>query len=383
MVSDFFDDPENYAPSTIPYEFDWKKTYSFAELGFSDFVFNSSTSKINSTLPVYLTKGKFKSWDVELKIQAKNLGNEKVFLHFYLNNNLIRSFQIGTEDVSEYSFSIPPMPLSVGSYITIEWTNPNGNALPKGAEILVDKMQSFISPIFRDEFPSLFSSFPKNMEAKPIQILVDYELSEEEQEALDELVLILNKRPRNDYRFYFPEIFRIDGPDDLISRDVHMILVTQSPVKYSETFKNESLFKYGLDGLNYKSDELDKFFEKHKNTPLTSMELFEFQGNRILFIANNPFAVSSMKEAIDGMEDEFISNTGNLILADARHYYFFDIRQKELVAQDQMKRSAFENFWVNYRVYITLILVILLWLLLRYIYIKSQNAKKSIEDARR
>ena len=383
MPSSFFDGGKTYSPSTSVFEYDWEETYSFEDLDFQDFTLTPSQTKITQTLPVYLTKGKFKTLNVALLFRIENIEAKDTYLNFYLNNNLIQSLQIDPGESALLRFSIPPMPLSVGSYITLEWINPTEKTLSKEAKITIDGSESTISPIFRKDFPLLFSSFPKIMEGKPLQILVDYELSREELQALDDLTFLINKRPKKDYQFYLPEIIRINGPSDVVSRDAHLILITQDPSQYQEILRKESLYLYIEDGPSYKSDELDRFFEKHQDPALTSMELLELNNNRILFIVNDPKAKLSMKEAVDGMEDEIISNTGNILLADDQHYYFFDIRLKELMNQGNPKKAEFEVFWTHYRLYATLILFIGLWLLLRYIHVKSQNAKKSIEDARK
>ncbi|WP_338226445.1 hypothetical protein [Algoriphagus confluentis] len=364
------------------YDYQWKKSYPLSELDFPKLSLSANNSPFNKTLPTYLTKGFFKDWKVNLHFTVSNEESTEAYLNFLVNNNLIRTFQVKKEGAYHVEFSIPPMPLSVGSYLTLELVNGNGNSSLSSVIVDLDVEKSQISPSFRNEFPMTFSSFPKNMEGKPLKILIDYELPPAELEALADLILLINQRPDQAYPFYFPELIRVEPTGKLPEIEANFILITRSPQAYLPLVKNQSKLKYTEQGRDFQSDELDKFFQYHSREGLSSMELLALESHRILFIANDPKESQSMKEAVDGLEDEIISNTGNILLADAKHYYFFDIRLKEPTQVGAEKQAQFEQFWKKSRIYITILLMLGLVFLLRYIYFKSQHAKKSIEDAR-
>lgn len=373
---------EEIAYSLEPYEFNWKKSYSFREIDFPNILLNSDQPVYNATFPTYLTKGFYKNWTVDIHFKVNNPKNSDYYLKILVNNNLIRSYEINQGGTYETSKQIPPMPLSVGSYFTLSLVNENGKQPTEDVSVEVDLEKSQLSPTFRNDFPMTFSSFPKNMEGKPLKILIDYDLRPSELEALTDLIVLLNKRPDKAYPFYLPEIIRLKNPGDVPELNSNLILITQTPQAYTSLIKNHSKLKYTAAGKEYQSDELDRFFAHHPSVIISSMELMALDDQKLLFIVNDPLEDRSMKEAVDGMEDEIISNTGNILLADATHYYFFDIRLKEPLGLGSQKKGQFEQVWLGYRIYITILLLAGLLLLLRYIYIKSQHAKKSIEDAR-
>lgn len=364
------------------FEYKWKKNYSFDELGFPESPLKKDNSLLNKTFPTYLTKGFYKNWKVNFDFTVSNPEGSDAYLNFLVNNNLIRTFQVKQEGKYQSKFSIPPMPLSVGSFFTVELVSGTNQKVPDWVTVDIDLDNSMISPTFRNEFPMTFSSFPKNMEGKPLKILIDYDLAPSEWQALAEMILLINRRPNPDYPFYFPEIIRIDNPETLSSFDANLLLITQTPLHYTSLINNQSKLIYSEEGREFQSDELEKFFQYHSQEGLSTMELLDLGRHKMLFIVNDPKERQSMSEAVDGLEDEIISNTGNILLADAQHYYFFDIRLKESSQIMDDKKAQFELFWSGYRLYITIFLFAGLLFLLRYIYTKSQHAKKSIEDAR-
>ncbi|TNF43140.1 MAG: hypothetical protein EP311_03790 [Cytophagales bacterium] len=364
------------------FDYEWKKSYTFSELDIPTFSLGEGNTLFNKTLPTYLTKGFYKNWKVSLQFNVSNPDGTEAYLNFLANNNLIRSFQVKEEGKYSVEFTIPAIPLSVGSYLSLELIQGNERASLSSVAVEIESENSLISPSFRNEFPMTFSSFPKNMEGKPIRILQDYDLSPSELGALADLILLINDRPNKSYPFYLPEIIRLEKPGAIFDTEDNLILITQTPQAYASLVEGQSKLRYTEQGREYQSDELSRFFQRHENVPLSSMELLDLRGQKMLFIVNDPLGGDAMKEAVDGLEDEFISNTGNILLADAKHYYFFDIRLKEPLGLSVGKKDQFEQFWMGYRIYITLLLLAGLFLLLRYIYIKSQHAKKSIEDAR-
>jgi hypothetical protein len=304
-------------------------------------------------------------------------------LNFYLNNNLLRTFQLTSDYGVDEQFEIPPIVLAPGSYVTFELLAADFTGSGSSDfELKMDLEDTFLSPEYRNDFPVIFSSFPKNMEGKPIEIQYDYTLRLPELEALSGLLDILNQRPQKEYPFYLPKMTRIQGPEEVASGDRHLILLTQTPHRYEKLFKNRKKLEFTESELIHRSDEIGLFLKNHPTVPLTWMELFERDEQRILFIANDKQDGQPLLEAVDGMEDYYVTNMGNILVADPFHYYYFDIRMKELKSQKSENRENFEAFWSDYRIYLGALMLVLIVILLIYVYQKSQTAKKKIEDAR-
>ncbi|WP_111671710.1 hypothetical protein [Algoriphagus litoralis] len=373
------------AGSATVYAYDWLDTYSLAYMNFPDLHLIGEKLQVHSVnIPTYLSKAKLKSLSVHFRASHSSIpkGNRR-FLNFYLNNNLLRTFQLTANNGVDELFEIPPIVLAPGSYFTFEllpadFSGPGS----KDFDLEIDLENTLISPEYRSEFPLLFSSFPKNMEGKPLEIRYDFTLRLAELEALGNLLDILNQRPQKEYPLYFPKMTRINGPEELPMGDTHLILLTQSPEQYEEVFKNLKKIAYSPEGLSHKSDEIGLFLKNHPQTPLTWMELFARDGQHVLLISNDLQDGRPLVEAIDGIEDYYVTDMGNILVADASHYYYFDIRLKELKSQRVENRESFESFWMGYRLYLSAFLLILIVVLLLYVYQKSQTAKKKIEDAR-
>lgn len=371
--------------SPANYAYDWHDSYSLAYMNFPEIHLVGEKIQVRTVnIPTYLSKGKLKSLSVQFRASHSAIPKgSRRFLNFYLNNNLLRTFQLTSDYGVDELFEIPPIVLAPGSYLTFELLQADFEGSGSSDfELEIDLENTLISPDYRSEFPLLFSSFPKNMEGKPLEIRYDYTLRLSELEALRDLLDILNQRPQKEYPLYFPKMTRINGPTEVPVEDSHLILLTQRPEQYEEVFKNRKKLEFTPDGLIHKSDEIGLFLKNHPQVPLTWMELFERDGQHMLLIATDPQDGSPLVEAIDGIEDYYVTDMGNILVADPAHYYYFDIRMKELKSQRVENRESFESFWMGYRIYLSAFMLILIVVLLIYVYQKSQTAKKKIEDAR-
>ncbi len=370
--------PEDYA-------YDWHDSYSLAYMSIPEIQLSGEKLQVRTVnIPTYLSKGKLKTLTVQFKASHSAIAKgSRRFLNFYLNNNLLRTFQLTSDYGVEERFEIPPIVLAPGSYLTFELLPADfTGAGSSDFELEMDLENTRFMPEYRMDFPLLFSSFPKNMEGKPLEIHYDYTLRLSELKALGELLDILNQRPQKEYPLYFPKMTRISGPSEMPTDKSHVILLTQTPEGYEEVFKNRKKLEFTSSGLVHKSDEIGLFLKNHPQVPLTWMELFERDGQHVLLIATDPQDGSPLVEAIDGIEDYYVTDMVNILVADPAHYYYFDIRMKELKSQRAQNKESFEAFWSDYRIYVSALLLILIVVLLIYVYQKSQTAKKKIEDAR-
>ncbi len=371
--------------STAAYAYDLHSSYSLAYMDIPEIRLSGEKLQVRTVnIPTYLSKGKLKSITVQFEAKhTKIQQGDRRFLNFYLNNNLLRTFQLTLAYGVKEKFDIPPIVLAPGSYLTFELLAADfTGAGSSDFELEINLEETLFAPEYREDFPLLFSSFPKNMEGKPLEIRYDYTLRPSEIKALGDLLDILNQRPQKEYPLYFPKMTRINGPTEVPAEDSHLILLTQKPEQYEEVFKNRKKLEFTSSGLVHKSDEIGLFLKNHPQVPLAWMELFERDRQHVLLIATDPQDGSPLVEAIDGIEDYYVTDMGNILVADPAHYYYFDIRLKELKSQRTQNQESFEAFWLDYRIYVSALLLILIVVLLIYVYQKSQTAKKKIEDAR-
>lgn len=377
--------PQPTSGSAAAYAYDWHESYSLAYMDIPEIRLSGEKLQVRTVnIPTYLSKGKLKSITVQFEAKHSKIPKgSRRFLNFYLNNNLLRTFQLTLDYGVKEKFEIPPIVLAPGSYLTFELLAADFNgAGSSDFELEMNSEKTLFAPEYREDFPLLFSSFPKNMEGKPLEIRYDYTLRLSELKALSDLLDILNQRPQKEYPLYFPKMTRINGPKEVPAEDSHLILLTQKPEQYEEVFKTHKKLEFTPNGLIHKSDEIGLFLKNHPQVPLTWMELFERDGQHVLLVATDPQDGSPLIEAIDGIEDYYVTDMGNILVADPAHYYYFDIRLKELKSQRAQNQESFEAFWSGYRVHLSALLLVIIVVLLIYVYQKSQTAKKKIEDAR-
>lgn len=370
------------------FNFNLKNTFNFEELGLETEL-STGIGKIvkNIPLPNYLAQGNLSAMNIRIKINHKPISEgENAFTNIYLNNILIKSFKLDETGILEQDVSFKNLSLSKGSYLGIEYIYvPEGGFCDRNITDFyaqISPKESLLIPQYREEIPLTFSSFPRNFSGKPMDFIYDFEIQKDEISALSDLILKLNSRFESESTPYLPSFISV--VDDLkpLSSQSNKVLISKNPKRYKELFLPEQYIKFLDDYISFKSDEIPQFFDVNYETPLVYAQLFQSNKNKILMISDLSKSTKAIKTAIEGIDDLFLTNSGNVLISNTERYYFFDLRNNELKNQSEITLNQFEEFWIEFRLFAITTIIAFIVVLLTYIFNKSREAKKKIEDAR-
>lgn len=365
-----------------------KSSLTFEELGFrSEQVTGMGKINKNFSLPNYLTKSNIKSLTLHLKINHRPiLPTEKGFANIYINNNLFGSYRLDESGVLDEVIYPTQVTFGIGSFIGVEYIYlPEGGLCDTNATEFyaqLNAVESKIEPIYYDRVPLTFHNFPRNFSGEAIEVLYDYDLSKKDISAVSDLIVLLNVRYESKFKVYFPRFIRIDSEGKSLESKSNKIFLTKSPQAYHQLLKENQYIKFQQDSISFKSDDVPRFFDLNYKDELAFLQLFEHNGSKIFMINDLTENHQALQQALLGMEEQYLTNSGNVIISTSDRYYFFDLRNSELESKGEDTRNSFEEFWVSYRIFISLILVVFIIILLTIIFKKSTIAKKNIEDAR-
>ncbi|MFD2033898.1 cellulose biosynthesis cyclic di-GMP-binding regulatory protein BcsB [Belliella marina] len=379
-----------YKSSTSASEFTYhiKNEYSLNELGLKEEM-TSGTCRIikNVEIPRFLSKSELKLLSLKLRVNhmpitAANQG----YINVYLNNSLLQTFSLDESGVVDMKIDIKRKPIYASSYFTMEFINiPVGgccNSHETGFFAQIDPFESKINLDIDGKAPMIFSAFPENFAGKPIQLLTDLQITKEEIPALSNLISQINLQTDFLDNVYLPEM-NILQENLFDNSNNHVVIITNQPHKYNNLFQANQYVRFYGDSISYQSDELETFFTVNYNKGLTYAQLFSNLDQKVLMISHLSDNSESLNKIIDGMYDQFLTNSGNVLLANDQRYYFFDLRDKVSGSQKLEKKKSFESFWDSYKLFIIIILLAFIIVLLSYIFRKSELAKTQIEDARK
>lgn len=370
------------------FNFNLKNTFSFLDLGLETEL-SKGIGKIvkNIPLPNYLAQGNLREMNTHLKINHKPISEgENAFANIYLNNTLIKSFKLDDSGILEQDVSFKNLNLSKGSYLGIEYIYvPQGGLCDRNITEFyaqINPQESLLKPAYREEIPLIFSSFPRNFSGSSLDILYDFEIHKDEISALSDLILKLNSRYESETTPYLPSFISLADNSVILNSDSNKILLSKNPKKYKELFQADQYIKFLDEYISFKSDEIPQFFDVNYQTPLVYVQLFKSNENKVLMISDLSNSSKALKTAIEGIDDLFLTNSGNVLISNTERYYFFDLRSNELKNQSEITLNQFEEFWTKFRLFIITTTIAIIVVLLTYIFNKSRDAKKKIEDAR-
>jgi hypothetical protein len=160
------------------------------------------------------------------------------------------------------------------------------------------------------------------------------------------------------------------------------VLLTASPENYNDIFKEDQYIRFYKDSISYKSDEVKRFFNVSYGDDLAFIQLFNHNGSKFMMVSNQARNTEAMEMALNGVQDQFLTNSGNVLISNPKRYFFFDLRFKTVLDEEMDSQNRFLSFWETYRLFIIVVVIAFIIVLLSYIFKKSESSKKNIEDAR-
>jgi hypothetical protein len=365
-----------------------KASFTLEELGFgSEQLTGMGKITKNLSLPNYLTKSELKSLTLHLKINHKPISaNESGFANIYINNDLIGSYKLDESGILDELIYPTQITFGTGSFIGIEYIYlPAGGLCDTNASEFyaqIDPKESTLEPIYYDRLPLTFYAFPKNFRGAPIEILYDYDFSKSDISAISDLIALINIRYESKFQVYFPKFVRMDAKRKSLETNSNKIFLTRTPSVYHPILQKNQYITFHGDSISFRSDDIPRFFDLNYKDDFAFLQLFEHNGSKILMINDITTNHQALQNALLGVEDQYLTNSGNVMISNGERYYFFDLRNTVLKDKAEETKNSFEEFWETFRVFVILILMAFIIILLSYIFKKSKIAKKNIEDAR-
>lgn len=370
------------------YTFELKNSYQLDELGVDDQVM-SGIGKIrrNYTLPSYLSKANLRSLQLQFKIDHKPVsGNESAYANFYINNDLIGTYRLNESGVLLAQINPTRVTFATGSYLGVEfiYTPEGGSCNTNATEFYaqIDPPESYLNPVFYPNVPLTFASFPKNFEKSAVEIIYDFSMTAEEIPGISQLIELINNRYASRKTYYFPKVTNVQSIETALGTPSHKIILTDKPEQYQGVFGDSPYIRFFPDSVAYRSDEIRRFFNLKYGQNLAFIQLFSYAGQNILMVSNSSRNPKTLQTGLQGVEDQFLTNSGNVLIADQDNYYFFDLRFNTSSDTQMNSQNRFLSFWETYRVFIIILVIAFIIVLLSYVFKKSETSKKNIEDAR-
>ncbi|SFO57396.1 cellulose synthase subunit [Algoriphagus ornithinivorans] len=373
---------------TLQYNYTLKNTYNLEELGMdTEMMTGMGKIRKNLTLPSYLSKATLRSLQLQLKINHKPVSaSESGFANIYINNDLIGTYRLNETGILQVQVSPNRVTFATGSYLGIEYIYvPAGGICNTNASEFyaqIDPLESFLSPVFYRNTPLTFASFPKNFEGSPVEIWYDYAVSPKEIPSISKLIQLINTRYSGQSGFYFPKINAVSTANQVADGNTNKVLLTASPENYNDIFKEDQYIRFYKDSISYKSDEVKRFFNVSYGDDLAFIQLFNHNGSKFMMVSNQARNTEAMEMALNGVQDQFLTNSGNVLISNPKRYFFFDLRFKTVLDEEMDSQNRFLSFWETYRLFIIVVVITVIIVLLSYIFKKSESSKKNIEDAR-
>jgi hypothetical protein len=371
------------------YHFSTKNTYSLRDLGLDDeMITGIGRIRKNVTLPDYIGKPSLNTFSMRVALVHKPvLEGEQAYANIFFNNKLVQTYRLDETGRLDKKIMATKAQLGAGNYIGFEiiYIPREGLCYPDSfdfyAQLLPD--ESLVEFQYHRDIAQSIHSFPANFQGKQIQLVHDFDLGIADIPDLSRILALINTRDVKNLGFYLPEILHLQHQQSLIQKDAHLILLSKSRNNWKEITTIDGPIIFDDEQIIYRSDELENFFKFHSGSPLNYVQFFNRGSRKFLQFNLLSNQKAGFERLLDGFNDNFLTNTGNVMVANNSRYFFFDLKDRELKNQKSENIKKFEEFWDSYRILIISILLISVVVLLLYIFKKSRIAQKSIEDARK
>ncbi|MCH7412504.1 cellulose biosynthesis cyclic di-GMP-binding regulatory protein BcsB [Belliella sp. R4-6] len=373
----------------VDFKYILKPEFLLEELGLQEeMIYGSCRIVKNIQLPRFLTNNDLKLLSFQLKVNHKPVRKgEEGYINIYLNNSLLQTYAMDESGIVDKLIRVKSKPIRAGSYFSVEYVYlSEGKCCGEtGSEFFaqIDPRESKIKIESTKNLQPIFSAFPENFSGNRVQVLTDIQITKNEIPAMSNLINQINIQSNLQDMVYLPEFLSLNDSSFQNTNRSNIILITHQPQKYNVLFEDNQFIKFYKDSISYQSDELETFFTVNYNKDLTYAQIFKRSQKMILMIAHLSDDSRSLFNVIKGIHDPYLTNSGNVLLANDQHYYFFDLRDKVSSDQKSEKKEIFESFWDQYKLFIIIMLLALIVVLLTYIFRKSELAKTQIEDARK
>jgi hypothetical protein len=328
-----------------------------------------------------------KKMDVKISGKYRPLSDgEQGYFNLYFNDNFLSSYKLNATGELDLEFYFDDIVMQQENNFKYEFYFVPKGGLCATTEAKfygqIDIKNSYFKPIGYETSSSLsFFRFPENFQPKPLTIYTDLETNDKLIAPISELIDIINPGEAGLSGFVYPPIK--DATLKEIEKDLvaSKIIISSNSDKFSDFFGASTFIKFKDNAVEYKSEEINPFFNVEYEKNMGFNQLFYDKEIPIMLI-NVPqdYKESTLLSLVSNIREQTISNTGNVIVSDNENSYFFDLR---LVNENHDKNYInylLDDFWGKYRLFIVSVLLILGILVLVFIFQKSKESKAKIKN---
>lgn len=373
----------------IPKRKDYEPIY-FKELGAQNSILQGiGYIQSNISMPRSNFGSNVKRMDVKISGKYRPLSEgEQGYFNLYFNDNFLSSYKLNTTGELNIGFDFDDIIMQQENNFRYEfYFIPKGGMCDTAAATFygqVDVINSYFKPIGYEQSSSLsFFRFPENFQSKPITIYTDLKAEHKLISTVSELIDIINPGEAGLSGFIYPPVKNGNLKDIKEDLETSKVIISANSSKFSDFFGESPFVKFKNNAVEYKSEEINPFFNVEYEKNMGFNQLFYHQGTPIMLV-NIPsdYSESTLLSLVSNIREQTISDTGNVIVANNDKSYFFDLR----IINDNHDKSyltyLLDDFWAKYRLFIVSVLLILAILILVFIYQKSKESKAKIENAK-
>ncbi|MGY5355905.1 cellulose biosynthesis cyclic di-GMP-binding regulatory protein BcsB [Wenyingzhuangia sp. IMCC45467] len=373
----------------IPKRKDYEPIY-FKELGAQNGVLQGiGYLQSNISMPRSNFGSNVKKMEVKISGKYRPLSDgEQGYFNLYFNDNFLSSYKLNSTGELNIGFDFDDVIMQQENNFRYEfYFIPKGGMCEVAAANFygqIDIVNSYFKPIGYELSSSLsFFRFPENFQSKPITIYTDLNPQHKLISAVSELIDIINPGETGLSGFIYPPIKNITLKDLEKDKETSKIIISSNSDKFSEFYGDSPFVKFKNNTVEYRSEEVNPFFNVEYEKSMGVNQLFYHQGTPIMLV-NIPknYNEATLLSLVSNIREQTISDTGNVILSKDENSYFFDLRVLNDNHDKNYLNYLLDDFWDKYRLFIILVLLILFILVLVFIYQKSKESKAKIENAK-
>jgi len=373
----------------IPKRKDYEPIY-FKDLGAQNSVLQGlGYLQSNIAMPRTNFGSNVKRMEVKIKGKYRPLADgEQGYFNIYFNDNFLSSYKLDSRGELNLEFDFDDIVMDQENNFKYEfYFVPKGGLCDTAAATFygqIDIINSYFKPIGYESTSSLsFFRFPENFQSKPLAIYTDLEAEPKLIKAISELIDIINPGEAGLSGFIYPPIKQANLTDIQTDLQSSKIIISSNSDKFSEFFGTSPFIKFKNNKVEFKSEEVNPFFDVEYEKNLGFNQLFYHNDTPVMLInIPNKYNASTLLSLISNIREQTISNTGNVIVSNNNNATFFDLRLlKESHNKNQIS-YLLNDFWSKYRLFIVSIMLILGILILVFIFQKSKESKAKIENAK-
>lgn len=371
----------------IPDRKDYEPIY-FNELGAQNGMLQGiGYLQANISMPRSNFGSNVKKMDVRIEGKYRPLADgEQAYFNLYFNESFLTSYKLDNTGQLNLGINFDDIVMQQDNNFRYEfYFVPKGGLCNTSAATFygqIDIVNSYFKPIGYDVSSSLsFFRFPENFQSKSLTIYTDLAAEHKLISSISELIDIINPGETGLSGFIYPQIKEATLKGITTDTETSKIIISSNNDKFSDFFGESPFIKFKDDAVEYKSKEINPFFNVEYEKSMGFNQLFYHNGTPIMLI-NIPtdYKETTLLSLVSNIREQTISDTGNVIISEDNNAYFFDLRVIKDSTDKTYISKFLEGFWDKYRLFIVSILLILGILVLMFIFQKSKESKTKIKD---